>query len=308
MNKKLVLIIAALSFVSMLLTSAISSVIVRNSASKARASASRDILYDFALKVYKEGNFDKAAKAFEIVAGKESDPLKKETTFLKLREIYTKKKDLLKAREYSRKIIEEFPGSENVAESQKQLEDIDMKILFSPLSGEDSISYEIKANDTLGGIAKRFNTTVELLKKSNNLKNDIIYPGKTIKITKSKFTILVDKSQNLLFLKKEGEIMKTYTVSTGENNSTPVGIFRIEEKMEKPLWYKVGAVVKSDSPDYELGSRWMGISKQGYGIHGTNDPTSIGKQVTKGCVRMSNEDVEELCAIVPSGTEVEIVN
>lgn len=308
MNKKLILIIAVFSFIVTLISFVISSVMVKNSAYKARVRAGQNIVYDFGLKLYEEGKIDKAAKAFKIIAEKESDPIKKETAFLKLAQIYTKKKDLLKAREYLRRMIEEFPGSKNIAESQKQLEGVDMKILFSSLPSEDSVSYEIKPNDTLGGIAKRFNTTVELLKKSNNLKNDIIYPGKTLKIAKSAFTILVDKSQNLLFLKKNGEIIKTYAVSTGENNSTPVGLFKIEEKMEKPLWYKVGAVVRPDSPEYELGSRWMGISKGGYGIHGTNDQSSIGKQVTKGCIRMSNEDIEELCAIVPSGTDVEIVN
>ena len=52
----------------------------------------------------------------------------------------------------------------------------------------------------------------------------------------------------------------------------------------------------------------MGISQQGYGIHGTTDPASIGAQVTAGCVRMSNPEVEELYAIVPEGTEVVIVD
>jgi lipoprotein-anchoring transpeptidase ErfK/SrfK len=50
----------------------------------------------------------------------------------------------------------------------------------------------------------------------------------------------------------------------------------------------------------------MGISHPGYGIHGSTDPSSIGKQATAGCVRMHNRDVEELYAIVPVGTEVVI--
>ena len=83
---------------------------------------------------------------------------------------------------------------------------------------------------------------------------------------------------------------------------------KIEEKLVSPVWYTVGAIVEPDSEEYELGARWMGLSIAGYGIHGTNDPTSIGKHITKGCVRMKNEEVEELYAIVPSGTEVTIVD
>ena len=133
-------------------------------------------------------------------------------------------------------------------------------------------------------------------------------PGKFLKVNRTKFDILVDKSENILELRKSnGEGVKTYTVSTGENLTTPVGTFKIEEKLISPTWYKVGAVVQPGAPEYELGSRWMGISAEGYGIHGTRDESSIGKHITKGCVRMRNKDIEELYAIVPGGTEVTII-
>ena len=67
-------------------------------------------------------------------------------------------------------------------------------------------------------------------------------------------------------------------------------------------------MVPPDSPENILGTRWLGIDKQGYGLHGSVDPTSIGKQVTAGCVRMTNKDVEELFDIVPVGTDVMIVD
>ena len=57
-----------------------------------------------------------------------------------------------------------------------------------------------------------------------------------------------------------------------------------------------------------LGSRWLGFNMPGYGIHGTIEPETIGKQVTAGCVRMRNSDVEELYDILPLGTEVSIVD
>ena len=90
------------------------------------------------------------------------------------------------------------------------------------------------------------------------------------------------------------------------NNSTPVGVFKVTDKLVNPTWYKAGAVVPSGSPQNELGSRWLGISAKGYGIHGTIAPEKLGQQITAGCVRMKNEEVEELYSLVPPGTEVTI--
>jgi lipoprotein-anchoring transpeptidase ErfK/SrfK len=52
----------------------------------------------------------------------------------------------------------------------------------------------------------------------------------------------------------------------------------------------------------------MGFDLEGYGIHGTNEPDKLGQQITLGCVRMSNEEVEELFSIVPTSTEVTILD
>ncbi|MHB1404384.1 MAG: L,D-transpeptidase [Desulfitobacteriaceae bacterium] len=71
---------------------------------------------------------------------------------------------------------------------------------------------------------------------------------------------------------------------------TPVGRFAIADKRLDP-----GGV---------FGSRWLGLSKPGYGIHGTNDPSSIGKAVSKGCIRMYNYHAEELFRNVEVGTPV----
>ncbi|MCU0666368.1 MAG: L,D-transpeptidase [Candidatus Omnitrophica bacterium] len=104
------------------------------------------------------------------------------------------------------------------------------------------------------------------------------------------------------------EVVKTYTVSTGANNCTPVGTFKIVNKIVDPTWYKAGAVVASGAPENILGTRWMGLDLKSYGIHGTTEPKNLGKQVTAGCVRMANPEVEELYTIVPVGTEVTIVD
>jgi len=218
------------------------------------------------------------------------------------------KGNLLDAKTAYQKLVTEYPNLSDVMTWQRKLEELTMKLLFSPVITPKSIQYEIKPGDTLARIAKDNKTTVELIKRSNNLSSDNIVPGKKLKIWTAPLSILVYKGQNILILKAEEEIIKTYIVSTGANNSTPVGTYKIVTKLPNPTWFKAGAVVASGSADNQLGTRWLGFNLQGYGIHGTIDPQNLGKQVTQGCVRMANADVEEVFAIVPSGTTVTIVD
>lgn len=217
--------------------------------------------------------------------------------------------DLLAAlREYQR-LVNELPNSKEVLLWQKKAEALNIALLFSKAITPGSIEYEIKAGDSLERIARGHNTTVELIKKSNGLSSDNIFPGNRLKVWTAPFNIVVDKSQNTLLLKTNDTVFKSYTVATGANNSTPVGTFRISEKIPHPPWYKPGGgIIPAGSPENILGTRWLGLTKQGYGIHGTTDPKSLGTQATAGCVRMSNQDVEELYSIVPVGVEVTVVD
>jgi len=110
-------------------------------------------------------------------------------------------------------------------------------------------------------------------------------------------------------LTHQDEVLKVYKISTGEGNITPVGNFEIVSRLVDPVWFPPGGgAIPPESPQNVLGTRWLGFDLSGYGIHGTIDPESIGDQVTAGCVRMYNEDVEELYSIIPRGTQVAIVD
>ena len=140
------------------------------------------------------------------------------------------------------------------------------------------------------------------------MKSDVIRIGQKLRIWKSDFNIHVDKSQNILILKDGNEVVKTYIVSTGENNSTPVGEYSVTTKLVDPVWFNKGIVIPPESPENALGTRWMGFDLPGYGIHGTDEPETLGSQATAGCVRMLNAEVEELYSMVPKGTTVVIVD
>ena len=222
--------------------------------------------------------------------------------------VYKLQNEFLNALALFEKVILKSDNDELKISARKEIGDINVKLMFSPIPTKDSTIYKVKAGDTLDSIKKKFNTTLDLIMKSNKLKNTMIRPGKRLKITSgSGFSIDVDTRSNKLVLKNNGELVKTYIIASGANDCTPMGNFKIINKLKNPPWYTAGAVVSADSPKNVLGTRWMGITEKGYGIHGTVKPESIGKQSTEGCIRMHNKDVEELFDLVPVGISVTII-
>lgn len=110
-------------------------------------------------------------------------------------------------------------------------------------------------------------------------------------------SILVDTANYRLAVVSGDVIVRSYPIGLG-GEKTPEGSFYISEKVKNP----------NGRDDGEFGSRGMTLSGTRYAIHGTNEPDSIGKDESLGCVRMLQEDVEELYDLVPLGTKVTIKN
>lgn len=217
--------------------------------------------------------------------------------------------DLLKARDLLKNLMAVYAARGGIEDIQKRLEDVNMKIIFSGVSiPNETAVREVKEGDSLSMIADEYRTTTDLIKRENGLLSNVIRPGQRLRIWTGRFSVVVNKSQNLLFLKSNGEIVKTYRVSTGKDNITPVGTFKIINKLVDPSWTHNGKLIPANSPENILGTRWLGFDIPSYGIHGTTQPESIGKQATAGCVRMLNKEVEELYSILPVNTEVTIMD
>ncbi|MBD3295903.1 MAG: L,D-transpeptidase family protein [Candidatus Omnitrophica bacterium] len=232
-----------------------------------------------------------------------------ETALRKMADVFERSGDPGKARYYYKKLLADFPDADDQELIRERVREIDVERMASRKISEGVLVHEVKPGDSLYAIARKYDTTVPLIKKINDLDSDVIRLGQKLKVITSVFSIYVDKAENVLVLKKDGEPFKEYRVSTGENNSTPEGTFKIIDKVVDAPWTKpTGEIVLPGDPEYELGARWMAINEPGYGIHGTNDESTIGGQVTAGCVRMYNRDVVELYDIVPVGTQVFIVD
>lgn len=189
---------------------------------------------------------------------------------------------------------------------RRQYEALQVKTIFSPVETPDSFFHTVAPGDTLFELAKKYETTVELLQKSNGITGDRIYPGRKLKVMRAKFSIVVDKNSNHLTLLADGRPLKRYRVATGVSGSTPAGAFKIVNKLKDPAWFHEGGMIPPESPENTLGNRWLGFDLPGYGIHGTTLPKTIGTQASKGCIRMLNEDVEEIYTLVPAGTTVTV--
>lgn len=214
-----------------------------------------------------------------------------------------------KAKDLYNKILESASDEKTVQRVHKEIMALNVKMLFSAVQGDNSVVHTVVQGDTLGKLARQYGTTVGLIKRSNGLSSDIIRIGGRLKISTADYSVTVDRSENLLTLREGDSVLKTYRIATGLVNSspTPIGTFKVINKLKDPVWYKTGAVVPSGSPENILGTRWLGLSVSGYGIHGTTIPESIGTHATAGCVRMLTEEVEELYDILPIGAEVTIV-
>lgn len=118
-------------------------------------------------------------------------------------------------------------------------------------------------------------------------------------------SLVIHKALNRLYYYEDGRLQQTYDVATGQDPAmTPEGTFRIVAREADPEGLGTEAI---------LGTRWLGLNVPGdedglrYGIHGTNDPSSIGHHASKGCIRMHNQDIEELYPNIPLQTNVLII-
>lgn len=163
-----------------------------------------------------------------------------------------------------------------------------------------TLIHTVKPGETLIQISRDYRTPVASIIAANpGIQSGTLYVGQPIIIPgfpdpeTIPYRIEISTENRWLRLYRNSILQKQYPIAVGRMlHETPVGSFII--------------INKDPNPGGPFGTMWMSLSKEHYGIHGTNDPSSIGYAVSHGCIRMQNPDVEELARIVPIGTEVVI--
>jgi len=185
-------------------------------------------------------------------------------------------------------------------------------------------THTIQAGETFLDIARKYDLGILALQAAYPDKNpwvldagnDLLIPSLWIvPPTKSRAIVINVPEMRLYRFNNKKNLVTTHPVTVGERETpTPIGTFRVVDKKINPQWdiperlqykYKEKSVPPGD--DNPIGKYWLGLSCRGYGIHGTDNPWSVGRIISNGCIRMYPEDMEKLFPDVRKGTVVEII-
>jgi L,D-transpeptidase ErfK/SrfK len=166
--------------------------------------------------------------------------------------------------------------------------------------------YVVRPNDQLAVFAKKYNVPWEYLAKLNHVDAKKIRPGQQLKVIKGPFSAIVELNSYVMTVHAYGYFVRAYKIGIGKDAATPLGKFTVLKKVVNPQYTDPqGRVVDGGDPTNPLGDRWLDLGNS-YGIHGTIDPNSIGKAESRGCIRLRNEDVQEVYDMLAVGSEVAI--
>ncbi|XAL99163.1 L,D-transpeptidase family protein [Phycisphaeraceae bacterium D3-23] len=195
-------------------------------------------------------------------------------------------------------------------------------LVFSDIFVEhDSIAvrHNVQPGEYLSRIGPAYGTPYQFIMRINGITNAASVPaGATLKCIRGPIHARIVKHEYRIDLYVEDPdglkiYLCSYPVGLGEFDSTPVGLWRIKprSKVVNPDWRnpRTGEYFERDDPNIPIGEYWMALEGMddntrehaGYGIHGTNDPESIGQQQSMGCVRMRAQHVEEVYYMLSSG-------
>jgi lipoprotein-anchoring transpeptidase ErfK/SrfK len=238
--------------------------------------------------------------------------------------------NILDAREQLNDALQTGQLDPDQADSIKaMLSQISQTLIFSKTHFPDDPyggTYVVKSGDSLAGIARDCDTTWELLSRINGIDPRHLREGATIKIVQGPFFAVVDKRQFTMDIylgglpgEKSSMYVMTYGVGLGQDDSTPTGTWIVEphRKLKHPTYYspRGEGIIAADDPKNPLGGFWIGITgttgqavgKFSYGIHGTIDPDSIGKQSSLGCIRLKKEDIAVVFDLMVEGKSLVVV-
>ncbi len=174
--------------------------------------------------------------------------------------------------------------------------------------------HKVESGEVVDKIARKYKVTQGQIKRLNHLNDKLaVRIGQSLKILPGETVFKVDKEKLTGTLYIDGVFIKRYPVGIGPGNATPKGSYTVENKVLNPDWYYDGKKIPYGDAKNILGTRWMGMANSvtgangaGLGVHGTAIPESVPGRESKGCVRMHNEDVEELYDFMPQGGKVVI--
>jgi lipoprotein-anchoring transpeptidase ErfK/SrfK len=181
--------------------------------------------------------------------------------------------------------------------------------------------YKVQSGDNLVRIADRYRVTAALLARVNGMANpNLIRAGQMLKVLKGPLHARVERRAfRLSVFLGDDVLVAEFPVGLGAEYSTPLGTWKVKNKLTNPTYHppRGGRIIAADNPENPLGEYWIGleglsgqaVGQEGFGIHGTIDEDSIGKNVSLGCIRLLNKDIVQLFSmLVEPYSTVEVVD
>lgn len=242
----------------------------------------------------------------------------------------------------NRALLDPRTSEADRAALRQSIADLNATLVFSPtvVKGDPlTDTYTVRPGDSLAKITANLGLGVDwrLIQRINRISNPSrINVGQRLKIVRGPFHAVVDKSDFRIDLYAGEPISASaaaapsrpngaepgwiyicsFRVGLGEHGTTPVGTFivRPRSKLINPFWRnpRTGEEFAADDPRNPIGEHWLGLEGldeatrqyEGYGIHGTIEPESIGKEMSMGCVRLAAEDVALVYEMLEEGVSI----
>jgi lipoprotein-anchoring transpeptidase ErfK/SrfK len=184
----------------------------------------------------------------------------------------------------------------------QRLRAIAYRIYFAP-QPHYMEGHVVQPGDALQNIAKDNNVSWEYLAKLNRTDAKKIRPGQKLKVIKGPFSAVVDLSDMELTIHSHGHFVALLPVGIGKDITSPVGNFKVADKLRDPTYYGADGVIEHDDPKNPLGEYLIDLG-EGVGIHGTTDQASIGQSGSLGCIRLKDRDIADAFDLLTVGSEV----
>lgn len=227
--------------------------------------------------------------------------------------------EALEARRELNRMLHSSADERAKAELRRALREIADEMIFSKKRFKDDPliqEYRIESGDNLVNIGREYGVPADALMTINTIVDARrIQAGQIIKVPRQPFNARIDKSEFRMDLYLGDTYLRSFPVGLGTDDGTPVGAWKVRDRLKNPTYYPppgspLKRIVGPDDPENPLGGFWIGlegvegdaVGQLGYGIHGTNEPDSIGKNASLGCVRMPADDIAFVFKLMQPGS------
>ena len=231
------------------------------------------------------------------------------------------RKELVAARTHLNSALHSGLSPADEKRVREAMVELTQQTIFSRSTSKDdplAIRHTVKSGESLARIARRHKISEHLLAAINNITNkNLIRAGTTIKVIDGPFNAAVDKSDHKLHLYLKDVYLRSFDVALGMDGSTPTGTWKVINHLENPDWVDPnGKRWHANDPKNPIGEFWIGleglegeaVGKVGFGIHGTVEPETIGKDVSLGCVRLAADDIALVYKLLVPGASVATIS